>query len=66
MICWQSGTSGTLLLANPAWHDAIALSPRIVELQLQDGRASIASDERLFDIAAMRVLGQLENERSGA
>ena len=66
MICWQSGTSGTLLLANPAWNDAIALSPRIVELQLQDGRASIASDERLFDIAAMRVLGQLENERSEA
>lgn len=65
MICWQSGASGTLLLANPAWSDAIALSPRIVELQLQNGAASISSNERLFDIAATRALERLKDERSG-
>ena len=66
LICWQSETSsGTFLLANPAWDDAVALSPRIVDLQLQNGSASIASNERLFDIAAARALESLKDERPG-
>ena len=63
MVCWQSEESRTLLLFNPAWNDAVALAPQIVEQQLQAGTARVVSGLSLFDTAAEQALGRLRNDR---
>jgi len=61
-ICWQGPESRTWLLFNPKWGYAVAVAPRIVEQQLQSGKARRASAVSLFDEAAERALGQLRAE----
>ena len=63
MVCWQSEESRTLLLFNPAWNDAVALAPQIVEQQLQAGTARVVSGLSLFDMAAEQALGRLRGDR---
>lgn len=58
-LCWQSTSSGTVLLYNAGWGYAVALAPAILEEQLRGGRARIVTESSLFDEAAERALSQI-------
>lgn len=58
-LCWTGPGSGTALLANAEWNDAIALTPGAIEARMRSGDARVASKEALFDQAAERALSQL-------
>lgn len=58
-LSWTGPGTGTALLANAEWNDAIALTPGAIEAQMRSGDARVASRESLFDRAAERALGQL-------
>ena len=57
--CGASTPAGTVLLFNPAWPHAVALAPALLEAQLRDGHARIASLLSLFDDATERALNQI-------
>ena len=57
--CGFSARNSSLLLFNPDWAYAVALSPALLEQQLRDDRARLVSNLTLFDAAAERALGEL-------
>ncbi len=57
--CWQATNSRTILLYNPEWGYAVALSPHALEQQLKAGAARVVSNASLFDEAAEQALGRL-------
>ena len=60
LCCWQSPSSGTVLLFNPDWGHAVAISPAVLDEQLRAGRAQIASRIAIFDAAAEQALNRLD------
>ena len=60
LCCWQSPSSGTVLLFNPDWGYAVAMSPAVLDEQLRAGRAQIASRIAIFDAAAEQALSLLD------
>lgn len=59
LCCWQSPSSGTVLLFNPDWEKAVAAHRSFLDQQLAAGQAQIASRIALFDSGAERALGRL-------
>ena len=57
---WVSPNSGSVLLTNPDWADAVALTPAAADLLLRAGEAALASSVALFDSAAEQALRQLQ------
>lgn len=59
LVTWVSPQSGKLLLANPDWQYAVALTADILEAQMQRGEALVVSSRALFDMAAEQALSQI-------
>ncbi len=57
--CGQEPASGTIVLFNTEWGYAVALAHTLLEQQLLDGNAQIASTGALFDRAAEQALGRI-------
>ena len=57
--CGQESTSGTIVLFNTEWGYAVALAHALLEQQLRDGHARIASTGALFDRAAEQALSRI-------
>ena len=58
-VCWQGAPFGTVLLFNTEWGFAVALAPAMLEQQLRNAKALIASESALFDDAAKSALSQI-------
>lgn len=60
LACWRNSRTGTLLIFNPDWGHAIALSAPLLARQMEAGQASIVSSRQLFDRAAEQALSRLQ------
>lgn len=60
LCCWQSPSSATVVLFNPDWDGAVAMPPAVLAQQITDGRAQVISRIAIFDTAAERALGLLD------
>lgn len=60
LCCWQSPSSGTVVLFNPAWSYAVAMPATTLDQQLGAGVAQLVSRIALFDAAAESALSRLE------
>jgi hypothetical protein len=56
LCCWQSPSSPTVVLFNPAWGYAVALPSALLDQQMRAGRAQVASGLATFDSATERAL----------
>lgn len=65
LACWRNAQTGSLLLFNLDWDHAIALAASVLARQLDEGHARIVSTRRLFDLAAERALGSLQQRQQG-
>jgi hypothetical protein len=59
MVCWLHPQAGSMLIFNPDWGYAVAMSPAALDEQLRDARAKVVSSLAIFDLAAERALSQL-------
>ncbi|MBI4739982.1 MAG: DUF1631 family protein [Betaproteobacteria bacterium] len=59
LVCWRNPQSGSVLLFNPDWGYAVAVACGVLEDQLLDARAGVASSRAIFDVAAQRVIDRL-------
>ena len=61
-LCGEAADTGSVLLFNPDWGYAVAMSRPLLEQQVTEGKARALSANALFDDAAERALAQIARE----
>ena len=59
LAVWISPKNGTVLLCNPDWGYALALTAEAIDLQRRQGKLTVLSNRAIFDEAADRAFRQL-------